>query len=127
MVDSGDLHDGAGLSDATAPNGNLSNAIFEKLDYDLLTIGNHELYVTEIAYETFSNFSKVYGDKYLTSNVQISNPATGEWEYIGKKYRYFTTEQGLRIMAFGVLFDFTGNSNVSKVIKVSCIMTCSWN
>lgn len=112
------MHDGNGLSDATSPNGNITNAIFENVDYDLLTIGNHELYVTEIAYETFSNFSKVYGDKYLTSNVQIVNPATGKWEYIGKQYRYFTTEQGLRIMAFGVLFDFTGNSNVSKVTKV---------
>jgi 2',3'-cyclic-nucleotide 2'-phosphodiesterase (5'-nucleotidase family) len=46
-----DLHDGAGLSDASSPNGNISNAIFENVDYDLLTIGNHELYVTEIAYE----------------------------------------------------------------------------
>ena len=90
-----DLHDGAGLSDATSPNGNISNAIFENVDYDLLTIGNHELYVTEIAYETFSNFSKVYGDKYLTSNVQILNPATGKFEYIGAQYRYFTTEQGM--------------------------------
>lgn len=89
-----DLHDGAGLSDATTPNGNISNIIFENVDYDLLTIGNHELYVTEIAYETFSNFSKVYGDKYLTSNVQIINPITGQFEYIGAKYRYFTTEQG---------------------------------
>lgn len=75
-------------------NGNISNAIFENLDYDLLSIGNHELYVTEIAYETFSNFSKVYGERYLTSNVQIINPATGSFEYIGAKYRYFTTEQG---------------------------------
>jgi 2',3'-cyclic-nucleotide 2'-phosphodiesterase (5'-nucleotidase family) len=82
------------LSDATTPNGNISNVIFENVDYDLLTIGNHELYVTEIAYETFSNFSKVYGDKYLTSNVQIINPATNQFEYIGAKYRYFTTEQG---------------------------------
>ena len=64
------------------------------MDYDLLTIGNHELYVTEIAYETFSNFSRVYGDKYLTSNVQIINPKTGQFEYIGHKYRYFTTEHG---------------------------------
>jgi len=64
------------------------------MDYDLLTIGNHELYVTEIAYETFSNFSRVYGDKYLTSNVQIINPKTGQFEYIGHKYRYFTTEYG---------------------------------
>ncbi|EOA84911.1 uncharacterized protein SETTUDRAFT_137105 [Exserohilum turcica Et28A] len=126
LIDTGDLHDGAGLSDATTPNGNVSNAIFENIDYDLLTIGNHELYVTEIAYETFSNFSKVYGDKYLTSNVQIINPATGQFEYIGAQYRYFTTEQGLRIMAFGVLFDFTGNSNVSKVIKAADMVKESW-
>jgi len=126
LVDTGDLHDGAGLSDSTSPNGNISNAVFENIDYDLLTIGNHELYVTEIAYETFGNFSKVYGDKYLTSNVQIKNPASGQFEYIGAKYRYFTTEQGLRIMAFGVLFDFTGNSNVSKVIKAAEMVRQPW-
>lgn len=37
----GDLHDGAGLSDASSPNGLVSNPIFEEVDYDLLTIGNH--------------------------------------------------------------------------------------
>ena len=100
--------------------------VFENVDYDLLTIGNHELYVTEIAYETFNQFSKVYDDKYLTSNVQIKNPTTGAWEYIGHQYRYFTTEQGLRIMAFGVLFDFTGNSNVSKVIKAADMVQQPW-
>ncbi|KAF1848677.1 ser/Thr protein phosphatase family [Cucurbitaria berberidis CBS 394.84] len=126
LVDTGDLHDGAGLSDATSPNGIVSNVIFENIDYDLLTIGNHELYVSEIAYETFNNFSKVYGDKYLTSNVQIKNPVTQQFEYVGAKYRYFTTKQGLRIMAFGVLFDFTGNSNVSKVIKAADMVQQPW-
>lgn len=104
----------------------ITNPIFENVDYDLLTIGNHELYVTEIAYETFSNFSKVYGDKYLTSNVQIKNPSTGAFEYIGAQYRYFTTERGLKVMAFGVLFDFTGNSNVSKVIKAADMVKEQW-
>ena len=62
----GDLHDGNGLSDAALPNGVYSNPIFDEVDYDLLTIGksevisssisnstlgNHELYVSEIAYE----------------------------------------------------------------------------
>jgi 2',3'-cyclic-nucleotide 2'-phosphodiesterase (5'-nucleotidase family) len=89
------LHDGAGLSDATTPNGNVSNIIFENLDYDLLTIGNHELYVAEIAYETFNQFAIAYGDKYITSNVQIKNPKTKQFEYIGSKYRYFTTDQGM--------------------------------
>ncbi|KAL8715607.1 MAG: hypothetical protein Q9220_000944 [cf. Caloplaca sp. 1 TL-2023] len=111
LVDTGDLHDGNGLSDASTPNGAISNPIFENVDYDLLTIGmclsdcfveagliklagNHELYVTDIAYETFNQFSKVYGDRYITSNVQITNPATGQLEYIGSKYRYFTTDHG---------------------------------
>lgn len=89
-------------------------------------IGNHELYVTDIAYETFSQFSKVYGERYVTSNVQILNNNTGQFEYIGSKFRYFTTPHGLRIMSFGVLYDFTGNSNVSKVIKAADLVKESW-
>ena len=88
--------------------------------------GNHELYVTDIAYETFNQFSKIYGDRYVTSNVQILNNSTGQFEYIGNKYRYFTTAHGLRIMAFGILYDFTGNSNVSKVIKTANLVKESW-
>lgn len=41
----GDLHDGSGLSDATAPNGVVSNVIFENIDYDLLTIGTISAYL----------------------------------------------------------------------------------
>lgn len=33
---------------------------------------------------------------------------------------------GLRIMTFGVLFDFTGNSNVSKVIKAADMVKQQW-
>ena len=123
---SGDLHDGNGLSDATTPDGVLSNPIFENINYDVLTIGNHELYLANVAYETFFNFSTFYGDKYVTSNVQILNNATGEFQYIGQQYRYFTTQHGLRIMAFGVLYDFTGNTNVTKVIKAADLVKESW-
>lgn len=104
----GDLHDGAGLSDATTPDGEISMKIFDQVDYDLLTIGNHELYLADIAYQALNEISTYWGDKYLTSNVQILNQQTGEWQYIGKTQRYFTTQHGLRVMAFGVLFDFTG-------------------
>ncbi|EKD12444.1 ser/Thr protein phosphatase family [Drepanopeziza brunnea f. sp. 'multigermtubi' MB_m1] len=137
----GDLHDGAGLSDAVLPNGVLSNPIFEEIDCDVLTIGNHELYVSEIADEQQVTLTGLVGEKcqpalqllqlqqslgrqIVTSNVQILNPVTGAFDYIGSEYRYFSTAHGcliyvlgLRIMTFGFLFDFTGNSNVSKVIK----------
>ena len=39
LVDTGDLHDGSGLSDAALPNGVVTNPIFEEIDYDILTIG----------------------------------------------------------------------------------------
>ena len=104
----------------------LSNPIFENVNYDILTIGNHELYLANVAYETFFNFSTFYGDKYITSNVQILNPTTGQYQYIGRQYRYFTTQYGLRIMAFGVLYDFTGNTNVTKVIKTADLVKQSW-
>ncbi|KAG4440478.1 hypothetical protein IFR05_004013 [Cadophora sp. M221] len=126
IVDTGDLHDGTGFSDVTTPNGVYSNPIHSKLDYDVLAIGNHELYVNEIAYEHFYNFSKFWGDKYVTSNVQIINPLTSRLEYVGSKYRYFTTKHGIRIMTFGVIFDFGGNSNVSRIIKAADMVQQQW-
>lgn len=56
----GDLHDGNGLSDATSPDGEISMKIFERLNYDLLTIGNHELYLAEVAYQTFDGIAKLW-------------------------------------------------------------------
>lgn len=126
LVDTGDLHDGAGLSDATAVDGAVSNVVFENLDYDLLTIGNHELYLADVAYQDYNTFSKVWGDRYLTSNVQILNTTTNEYTYLGHQYKYLTTANGLRILAFGVLFDFTGNTNVTKVIPAATMVNLTW-
>ena len=115
------------MSDAESPDGVLSNPIFESVNnYDLLTIGNHELYLSDVAYLTASQFAKHYGKKYLTSNVQIFNNDTRQYEYIGQQYRYFTTPKGLRIMAMGFLYDFTGNSNASKVIKAVDAIKQPW-
>ncbi|KAI0533274.1 ser/Thr protein phosphatase family [Xylaria digitata] len=126
LIDTGDLHDGAGLSDATSLDGAISIKIFDDVDYDLLAIGNHELYLADVAYQTLNEISAYWGDKYLTSNVQIVDQETGDWKYIGKTHRYFTSKHGLRIMAFGVLFDFTGNTNVTKVIPAKTMVTQKW-
>lgn len=89
-------------------------------------IGNHELYVSEVAYQMFNDYSKKWGDKYVTSNVKILNPKTNQFEYVGVTHRYFTTAKGLRVMAFGVLYDFTGNSNASQVIKAKDMVKEQW-
>lgn len=41
LVDTGDLHDGNGVSDATKQDGTKSMPIFDEIEYDLLTIGEH--------------------------------------------------------------------------------------
>src|ERR1700743_1722356 len=74
----------------------------------------------------FNNFSKLYRSRYLTSNVQIQDPKDGKWKYVGKTYKYFKTTHGINIMAFGVLYDFTGNSNASKVIKAQDMVKEKW-
>jgi hypothetical protein len=82
--------------------------------------------VSEITYEHFYNFSRRYGDRYVSSNVQVYNPATSKYEYMGVTHRYFTTDHGIRVMAFGVLFNFTGNSNASRVIPAAEMVTQQW-
>ncbi|PFH55572.1 hypothetical protein XA68_18029 [Ophiocordyceps unilateralis] len=129
LVDTGDLHDGTGLSDATAVDGAESMPIFDQIDYDLLTIGNHELYVSEVAYQMLDQYARRWGDKYVTSNVQVLNRTSGQYQYVGATHRYFTTAQGLRILAFGVLFDFAGskgNSNASRVLKAVDMVEEDW-
>ena len=39
VVDTGDLHDGTGLSDTTNPDGEITDEIFKYVDYDLLSVG----------------------------------------------------------------------------------------
>ena len=103
-----------------------SNPIFEEVDYDLLTIGNHELYVMEVAALTADQFAKFYGERYISSNVQIYNNATQRYENFANQYRYFKTHFGLRVMAFGVLYNFTGNSNYSKVTPAQIMVQQQW-
>ena len=82
--------------------------------------------MSDIAYLTATQFAKYYGERYVSSNVQIYNNASGQYENIANQYRYFTTAHGLRIMAFGVLYDFTGNSNASKVIPAKTMIQQPW-
>ncbi|KAJ6021302.1 hypothetical protein N7540_006806 [Penicillium herquei] len=133
LIDTGDLHDGNGLSDATSPNGEVTNPIFENIDYDILTPGNHELIAVDVAYETFTKFAKVYGDKYLTSNLDIctncenGQPDTKEWASMGKRSRHFTTKQGIRIMAFGVILDGTNNNkDMTRIQPAAEMINETW-
>ncbi|SPO20290.1 uncharacterized protein UTRI_00689_B [Ustilago trichophora] len=123
LIDTGDLHDGNGIADGFPPynkdepggkeavDGHVSNQIFSMVDYDLLTIGNHELYNYTVAKDVYQNFVPQWGGRYMTSNVKIAlpHPDAPNLSYapIGSLFNTLVTPvQGFKIMSYGILFDF---------------------
>jgi 2',3'-cyclic-nucleotide 2'-phosphodiesterase (5'-nucleotidase family) len=116
LVDSGDLHDGAGLSDGfpagQGPDGHVSNQFHSMIRYDALSVGNHELYVYANALDTFQHFRPQQRGRYLSSNVNITYTPHGKGasvtEPMGERFVKFRTKHGRRVTSLGVLFNFTG-------------------
>ncbi|CEP65036.1 Smn1p LALA0_S18e00276g [Lachancea lanzarotensis] len=128
LIDTGDKHDGNGLSDATAVNGEVSTKIFNEQDYDLLTLGNHELYTEEnTVLEYFSTaISDKFKDAYVSSNVEFVME-NGHLVPFGSKYRYFKTKnRKLRILAFSFMFDFQRANSRAKVTSAIVSLQQKW-
>ncbi|KAF8627608.1 hypothetical protein AX15_004314 [Amanita polypyramis BW_CC] len=132
LVDSGDLHDGTGLSDGFPPGGvdaHDSNEFFKKLPYDVLAIGNHELYVYANTFDMYKSFVPRFNGRYLSSNVNITIPdANGNpiSVPVGSRYAKFRTRKGRRVTSLGVIFDFTGNDHNTTVQKVEDMVKEAW-
>ncbi|KAG2069137.1 hypothetical protein BDR04DRAFT_1102086 [Suillus decipiens] len=132
LIDSGDLHDGTGLSDGYPPGGinaHESNKFVERLPYDLMTIGNHELYVYADTYDMYTNFVPHLAGRYLTSNVNITvfgSDGRSESVPVGNRYTKFTTRKGRRITSLGVIFNFTGNDVNTTVQTVHDMVNEQW-
>ncbi|EJD40221.1 hypothetical protein AURDEDRAFT_139045 [Auricularia subglabra TFB-10046 SS5] len=128
LVDSGDLHDGNGLSDVILPggvNGHESNKFFTQLPYDVLAPGNHELYIDENALDMYDNFIPHYPGRYLSSNVNITLNGTRSVPF-GSRFAKFRTLLGRKVTAFGVMYDFTENGAGTTVQPVAQMVQESW-
>ena len=117
LIDTGDKTDGNGLSDSSNPIGFNSSRIFNELDLDLLTLGNHELYRpmgTALEYYNTSLSSK-FKDKYVASNVEFVDD-DGNLVPFGNKYVFLKTKNTkTKILAFSFLFNFSANNPRAKV------------
>ncbi|KAK4693171.1 hypothetical protein P7C71_g4181, partial [Lecanoromycetidae sp. Uapishka_2] len=127
VVDTGDRVEGSGLYDASDPKGKYTLDIFGEQDIDVICSGNHELYKSNSSenefYQTVPNFL----GSYLASNLDIFDPKTGEQRPLAQRFKKFTTKnQGIRVLAFGFLYDFTGNSNNTVVQKVEDTIKETW-
>ncbi|KAJ7272004.1 Metallo-dependent phosphatase-like protein [Mycena haematopus] len=127
LVDSGDLHDGTGLSDgypAGGVDGHDSNEFFKELPYDLLAIGNHELYIYNDTLDMYKNFVPRFNGRYLSSNVNIT--IDGVSRPVGSRFAKFKTRKGRAVTSLGVLYDFTGNDFNTTVQPVAAMVKEDW-
>lgn len=126
LVDTGDRHDGNGLSDVTSPNGAKSLPVFIQQDYDLVTIGNHELYEFQNSKQEYELVAAHYGEKYVCSNVEYVLPNGTEVPF-GSKYRYFETKnQKKKVLALSFLFDFNRNNYATRVTPIKDAVEEDW-
>ncbi|KAK0189115.1 Metallo-dependent phosphatase-like protein [Armillaria mellea] len=123
LVDSGDLHDGTGLSDGFPPggvDGHESTKFLAELPYDVMAIGNHELYVYAKTLDMHQNLAPKLNGRYLSSNVNITladqNNKTVDIP-VGSRFAKFKTQKGRNVTALGVIFDFAGNDHNTTVQK----------
>lgn len=127
VVDTGDRVDGNGLYDGSAPKGLYTNDILQRQDIDILCSGNHELYKIPTSEREYNQTVASFPDQYLASNIDILHPETGARVPLSRRYRQFTTKnQGIKVLAFGFLFDFTGNANNSFVQRVEDTVKEEW-
>ncbi|KAN0081639.1 Metallo-dependent phosphatase-like protein [Tylopilus felleus] len=114
LVDSGDVHDGTGFSDGYPPGGvdaHESNKFLE-LPYDLMTIGNHELYVYADAYDMYTNFVPNLNGRYLSSNVNITvfdSNGNVVSVPVGNQFVKFTTGKGRKVTWWPTVFNTIRN------------------
>ncbi|KAF5023461.1 hypothetical protein F66182_4506 [Fusarium sp. NRRL 66182] len=127
VIDTGDRIEGNGLYDASSPKGLFQYGIYAEADVDILCTGNHELYKAYSADKEHNTTVPNYKGKYLASNLDYIDLETGDRVPQAQRYRKFKTKnQGLEIVAFGFLFDFTGNANNTVVQPVEQTIKQDW-
>ena len=127
LIDTGDRIEGNGLYDASDPKGVYTREIFREQPIDIICSGNHELYQKNSSDNEYLHVVPDFEDNYLASNLDIFDPKTGELVPLAPRYKKFTTKnQGIRIIAFGFLFDFTDNYNNTIVQPVEKTILEDW-
>ena len=126
VIDTGDRVEGNGLYDASHPKGKYTSSIFKHQHIDIITAGNHELYQANTSSAEYATRVPDFKDAYLASNIDIRNK-DGELVPLAARFRKFTTKnRGVRVMAFGFLYNFQGNANNTHVQKVEDTVKEDW-
>ncbi|KAF2115888.1 Metallo-dependent phosphatase-like protein [Lophiotrema nucula] len=127
LIDTGDRVEGNAIYDGSDPKGKFTYDIAKEQRIDLICSGNHELYKQNSSEGEFYHTVPNFKGNYLASNLDIYSPKTGKLEPLARRYKKFKTKnQGIRILAFGFIFDFTGNANNTVIHTVDDTVKEDW-
>ena len=127
VIDTGDRIEGNGLYDASEPKGRYTFDIFKEQHIDVICSGNHELYKQNSSENEFNITVPSFKDSYVASNLDIHDPVSGELVPLAPRYKNFTTKvQGLRVVAFGFLYNFQNNYKNTIVQPVEKAIQEAW-
>ncbi|KAH8816805.1 Metallo-dependent phosphatase-like protein [Xylogone sp. PMI_703] len=127
IIDTGDRVDGNGLYDASTPKGRYTYDIIREQHIDVLSTGNHELYKVDTTAREYEQTVPNFKGHYLASNLDYILPDTKEQVPMAQRWRKFTTKnQGIRIVAFGFIFNFALNNENSVVQPVEKTIQEPW-
>ncbi|KAK4456758.1 Metallo-dependent phosphatase-like protein [Cladorrhinum samala] len=127
LVDTGDRVEGNGLYDASNPKGIYYYDIYREQHVDIICTGNHELYHASTAEAEHRLTVPNFKDRYIASNLDYIDAESGERVPMAQRYRKFQTKnQKVDVVAFGFLFDFTGNDKNTIVQPVKETIQEAW-
>lgn len=127
LIDTGDRIEGNGLYDASNPKGKYTFDIFKRQDIDVICSGNHELYKQNSSQNEYDTTVPDSKGRYLASNLDIKDSQTGEWKPLAQRFRKFTAKRtGIRITAFGFMYNFQGNADNTYVRPVEDAIKETW-
>lgn len=119
LVVNGDWIDGTGLSlslDSLIP-------LLEKMNFDALNVGNHELYKASVVHDFMrpGGFVESWGDRYLSSNVLYA-PTNKPLGYRHK----FLRGKNSTVLTFGFLYNMDDASPAAIVQQVENVIEEDW-
>jgi 2',3'-cyclic-nucleotide 2'-phosphodiesterase (5'-nucleotidase family) len=118
----GDWIDGTGL----AMNGDAQHLIpiLEKMNFDAVTVGNHELYMNSVIAEMMqpAGFIEFLGHRYVSSNVvRTERPDRS----IGNKYTLLRGRHA-NLLVFGFLYEMKDTGDLVTVAAVNATVQEPW-
>ena len=118
VLDTGDLIEGTGLSDATPIHGQDISPIAQQIPYDAMTVGNHDLGHDDSVNLMEETIIKSLGQRYVTTNTFNSDTN----RHLGSCYYNIELNSGYNILIFGFIYNFDQNTDNTAIVYMEQVV-----